>query len=108
MTDNWGAQLLRARERLLTGGRIEEIEGPCAEILASWRRSSDDGVDANKLNTSYVENVHLASRLAGAVISPVAGVAEDMAGSPVWAILPDSRGRVLFRRSGVGDLERGL
>jgi|tagenome__1003787_1003787.scaffolds.fasta_scaffold20944435_2 transcriptional regulator of acetoin/glycerol metabolism len=108
MTDNWGAQLLRARERLLTGGRIEEIEGPSAEILASWRRSSDDGVDANKLNTSYVENVNLASRLARAASSVVDGVAEDVAGSPVSAILADSRGRVLLRRSGVGDLERGL
>lgn len=108
MTDDWGATLLRARERLLTGGRIEEIEGPSAEILASWRRSSDDGVDANELTTSYVENVNLASRLARAASSVIDGVAQDVAGSPVSAILADSRGRVLLRRCGDGDFERRL
>ncbi|WP_432877020.1 sigma-54-dependent Fis family transcriptional regulator [Kribbella sp. CA-245084] len=106
MTDDSGAMLLRAREQLLTGGRIEEIEGPSAEILASWRRSSDDGVDAREVTTSYVENVNLASRLARAASSVVDGVAQDVAGSPVAAVLADSRGRVLLRRSGVGELER--
>ncbi|MEV4262482.1 helix-turn-helix domain-containing protein [Kribbella sp. NPDC049584] len=108
MVDDWDAMLLGARERLLTGGRIEEIEGPSAEILASWRRSSDGGVDARDVNTSYVENVNLASRLARAACSVVDGVAQDVAGSPVSAILADSRGRVLVRRSGDGGLERRL
>ncbi|MFG1905157.1 sigma-54-dependent Fis family transcriptional regulator [Kribbella sp. NPDC048928] len=106
MADDWAATMLRARERLLTGGRIEEIEGPSAEILASWRRSTDGGVDARDVTTSYVENVNLASRLARAAGSVVDGVAEDVAGSPVAAVLADSRGRVLLRRSGLGELER--
>lgn len=99
-TRSWTEILSRARQRLLGGEEIAEEPGPRDEILASWRRSFDEGALTSGLASPYDDNINLASRLVRAADPVIGRVHEDVLGSPITVVLADSKGKVLIRRSG--------
>ncbi|MGL5809084.1 MAG: sigma-54-dependent Fis family transcriptional regulator [Nocardioides sp.] len=111
---SWTEILARARQRLLSSGdsaagaEYEPGPGPRDEILASWRRSYDEGARTSGLSTPYDDNINLAGRLVRAAEPVIGRVHEDVLGSPITVILADSRGKVLIRRSGEPALESRL
>ncbi|MEQ1899025.1 MAG: helix-turn-helix domain-containing protein [Vicinamibacterales bacterium] len=112
-TRSWTEILARARQRLLTDGDVGTHEegrevGPRHEILASWRRSYDEGALTSGLSTPYDDNINLSSRLVRAAEPVIGRVQEDVLGSPITVVLADSRGKVLIRRSGEPNLESRL
>lgn len=104
----WTEMLARARERLISTAGAESPEGPSPEILASWRRSYDDGVSASSISSPYDANLNLATRLVKAAEPVIGRVHEDILGSPITVVLADSKGKVLLRRSGERALEGRL
>lgn len=105
----WREVLARARERLLSGGdEAGDEPGPRQEILASWRRSIEDGAGRSELAMPFDDNIDLSSRLVQAAEPVIERVHEDVLGSPITVILADSRGKVLMRRSGERFLETTL
>ncbi len=115
-TRSWTEILARARQRLLTDGDVGSNAdgdpgdgiGPRDEILASWRRSYDEGALTSGLSTPYDDNINLSSRLVRAAEPVIGRVQEDVLGSPITVVLADSRGKVLIRRSGEPNLESRL
>lgn len=108
-SEEWAGAIERARDRLLAGEGVSLVaEGPRQEILASWRRSYDDGACAEGITAPYDENVNLATRLVKAAVPVMNRVQEDIMGSPLTVILADSRGKILIRRSGERMLEKTL
>lgn len=114
-TRSWTEILARARQRLLTDGDVGSAEegagagpGPRDEILASWRRSYDEGALTSGLSTPYDDNINLSSRLVRAAEPVIGRVQADVLGSPITVVLADSRGKVLIRRSGEPNLESRL
>ncbi|MGL5825452.1 MAG: sigma-54-dependent Fis family transcriptional regulator [Nocardioides sp.] len=113
---SWTDILARARQRLLTNGDEGNAVGegsaagigPREEILASWRRSYDEGALTSGLSTPYDDNINLSSRLVRAAEPVIGRVQEDVLGSPITVVLADSRGKVLIRRSGEPNLESRL
>jgi len=105
---NWTDLLARARERLLTGGDVDQTTGPRQEILDSWRRSYDEGASESGLSTPYDDHLDLSSKLVRAAQPVIDRVHEDILGSPITVILADSRGKVLLRKSGEQGLESTL
>lgn len=104
----WTEMLARARERLINTAGAESTEGPSPEILASWRRSYDDGASASSISSPYDANLNLATRLVRAAEPVIGRVHEDIVGSPITVVLADSKGKVLLRRSGERSLEGRL
>ncbi|RHW25011.1 hypothetical protein D0Z08_21455 [Nocardioides immobilis] len=82
--------------------------GPRDEILASWRRSYDDGAGADEISAPYDANLNLATKLVKAATPVIQRVQEDIMGSPITVILADSRGKILLRRSGERQLASAL
>lgn len=107
-TRQWTEILAQARARLLSGDREQGDQGPREEILRSWRRSYDDGVDASRLISPYDDNVNLATRLVRAAEPVIGRVHQDILGSPLTVVLADSKGKVLLRKSGETTLEGRL
>lgn len=114
-TRSWTEILARARQRLLTDGDVGSNDdgsgtepGPRDEILASWRRSYDEGALTSGLSTPYDDNINLSSRLVRAAEPVIGRVQADVLGSPITVVLADSRGKVLIRRSGEPNLESRL
>lgn len=113
---SWTEILARARQRLLTDGDVGSNNdsdsgdgiGPRDEILASWRRSYDEGALTSGFSTPYDDNINLSSRLVRAAEPVIGRVQEDVLGSPITVVLADSRGKVLIRRSGEPNLESRL
>lgn len=107
--DEWALTLERARDRLLSSGELPSHgSGPREDIVASWRRSYDDGARPDEIRTPYDENLNLATKLVRAAAPVIQRVHEDIVGSPITVILADSRGKVLLRRSGERHLESAL
>lgn len=105
----WAVAIERARDRLLSGaGMSPQPNGPRGEILASWRRSYDDGASAEGISAPYDANLNLATKLVRAATPVIQRVQEDIMGSPITVILADSRGKVLLRRSGERQLASAL
>lgn len=107
-TRQWTQILAQARARLLAGHPGDGEQGPREEILSSWRRSYDDGVDASRLSSPYDDNLNLATRLVRAAEPVIGRVHQDILGSPLTVVLADSKGKVLLRRSGETTLEGRL
>jgi transcriptional regulator of acetoin/glycerol metabolism len=101
------ARLARARERFLTAeptgpGQVREA------ILASWRRSRDWHVAADRIDLSYVRDPDLDTPLTRNALPVLQNLRENLLGEPVSVILTDAQGVALSRLTADHDLERHL
>jgi transcriptional regulator of acetoin/glycerol metabolism len=105
VTDN--SRLAQARERFLTAEPIEP--GQVRDtILASWRRSRDWHVAADRVDLSYVRDPDLDIPLARTALPVLENLGESLHGEPVSVILADAHGVALSRLTADHDLERRL
>jgi transcriptional regulator of acetoin/glycerol metabolism len=100
-------RLARARERFLTSepvgpGQVRDT------ILASWRRSRECGVAADRLDLCYVRDPDLDTPLTRAALPVLQNLRQDLAGEPVSVILTDAHGVALSRLTADRALERHL
>ena len=96
-----------SRIRFLT----EEVPEPRTvrdTILASWRRSADLSVAADKIEMIFEPDIHLDTRLTRSALPVLRSLSEQLQGQSVSVILTDHAGVVLSRLTGDGDLERHL
>jgi transcriptional regulator of acetoin/glycerol metabolism len=105
VTDN--SQLAQARERFLTAEPVEP--GQVRDtILASWRRSREWHVVADRIDLSYVRDPDLDIPLARTALPVLQNLGESLQGEPVSVILADAHGVALSRLTADHDLERHL
>ena len=81
------------------------VRGP---ILASWRRSEQLHVAADKIDMSYDSDLPLDTKLTRSAEPVLRSLESQLEGQSVSVILTDPRGVVLRRLTGDGDLERHL
>jgi transcriptional regulator of acetoin/glycerol metabolism len=99
------------RLRFLTAG---PVDGPTAEhpvrssILASWRRSRDLQVAADKVELPYLHDPDVDTPLMRGAEPVLNRLHEQLAGQAVSIVLTDPAGLVLSRRTGEPGLERHL
>ena len=99
--------LARARERFLTAEPIEP--GQVREaILASWRRSREWHVAADRIDLSYVRDPDLDTPLTRTALPVLQDLRESLQGEMVSVILTDAHGVALSRLTADRDLERHL
>jgi transcriptional regulator of acetoin/glycerol metabolism len=100
-------RLAQARDRFLAGEPIEpgQVRGM---ILASWRRSLQWHVAADRIDLCYVRDPDLDTPLTGTALPVLQNLHESLQGQPVSVILTDAHGMVLSRLTGDHDLERHL
>src|SRR5258708_10969994 len=101
------ARLAQARERFLTAepmelGRVRDT------ILASWRRSREWRVAADRIDLSYVRDPDLDTPLTQSALPVLQDLRENLEGQPVSVILTDAHGVALSRLTADRDLERHL
>jgi transcriptional regulator of acetoin/glycerol metabolism len=77
-------------------------------ILASWWRSRESNVAANRLHLSYLGAPDLGTTLARAAEPVLRQLHEQLEGQPISIVLTDATGLVLRRFTGDRDLERQL
>jgi transcriptional regulator of acetoin/glycerol metabolism len=102
-----GEELAVTRVRFLTAEMAESARVRPA-ILASWRRSRDLKVAANKIELPYVHNLNIDTQLTRSAEPVLRRLREQLDGQPVSIILTDQTGLVLSRRSGDAGLDRHL
>jgi sigma-54 dependent transcriptional regulator, acetoin dehydrogenase operon transcriptional activator AcoR len=105
MTDD--RRLARVRERFLTGepigpGQVRDT------ILASWRRSREWHVAADRINLSRVRDPGLDTPLTRTALPVLQDLRENLQDQPVSVILTDAHGVALSRLTADHDLERHL
>jgi sigma-54 dependent transcriptional regulator, acetoin dehydrogenase operon transcriptional activator AcoR len=101
------SRLAQARERFLTAEPIEP--GQVRDtILASWRRSRDWHVAADRVGPCYVRDPDLDTPLARTALPVLQNLHENLQGEPVSVILTDAHGVALSRLTANRDLERRL
>jgi sigma-54 dependent transcriptional regulator, acetoin dehydrogenase operon transcriptional activator AcoR len=102
-----GDRLAEARERFLTSEPVPagEVRAP---ILASWWRSRDWNVAADRVELSYVRDPDLDTPLTRTAMPVLTSLYEHLAGQPISVILTDAAGVVLSRLTADHDLERHL
>src|SRR6185312_12666392 len=100
-------RLARTRERFLTRDPVEssQVREP---ILASWWRSRDWNVPADRIELSYVRDPDLDTPLTRSAMPILRHLRENLEGQPISVILTDSAGVVLSRLTAAHDLERHL
>ena len=99
--------LAEARERFLAA----EPVNPAAvrePILASWSRSREWNVAADRLDPTFLGPPDLDSALARAAEPVLRNLHEQLEGQPISIVLTDANGLVLLRFTGDRDLERHL
>ncbi len=96
-----------SRVRFLTADapRPHTVRDP---ILASWQRSQDLQVAADKIEMPYEPDVPLDTRLGRSAEPVLRTLKEQLEGQSVSVILTDPTGLVVRRLTGDGDLERHL
>ncbi len=99
--------LAEARERFLTGeligpGRVRDT------ILASWWRSREWNVAADRIDLSYVRDPDLDTPLTRGALPVLRKLRDNLEGQPVSVMLTDARGVLLSRLTADHDLERHL
>jgi transcriptional regulator of acetoin/glycerol metabolism len=100
-------RLAQARERFLTGEPVEP--GQVRDtILASWRRSREWHVAADRIDLSYVRDPDLDTPLTRSALPVLQNLHENLQGEMVSVILTDVHGVVLSRLTADHDLERHL
>ena len=99
--------LAEARDRFLAAEPVDRkvVREP---ILASWWRSREWHVAANRLDLSYLGAPDLDTMLARAAEPVLRHLHEQLDGQPISIILTDASGLVLRRLTGDRDLERQL
>ncbi|MDQ6849498.1 MAG: GAF domain-containing protein [Actinomycetota bacterium] len=102
-----GQDLAAHRIRFLTADRPEpsRVRAP---ILASWRRSRELKVAADKIVMPYLQDPNFDTPLTRSAEPVLRRLREKLDGEPVSIILTDQTGLVLSRRTGTGELERHL
>ena len=96
-----------ARERFLTLGSAHPL--PVREpILASWRRSREWNVPADRTQVPYVRDPDPDTPLTRRAAPVLRQLRENLGGQPVSVILADAAGVVLSRLTADEDLERHL
>src|SRR5258705_36474 len=101
------SRLARARQRFLAAEPIEP--GQVREtILASWRRSREWHVAADRIDLSYVRDPDLDTPLTRTALPVLRNLHESLQGEPVSVILTDAHGLALSRLTADHDLERHL
>jgi transcriptional regulator of acetoin/glycerol metabolism len=97
----------QSRERFLTRETPEPLTVRGA-ILASWRRSEQLQVAADKLEMSYEPDIQLDTRLTRSALPVLRTLGEQLEGQSVSVILTDPTGLVLSRITGDRALESHL
>jgi len=99
--------LAEARDRFLSADPVDAaaVREP---ILASWWRSREWNVAADRLDLSYLGAPDLDSALARAAKPVLRHLHEQLDGQPISIVLTDASGLVLLRFTGDHDLERKL
>jgi transcriptional regulator of acetoin/glycerol metabolism len=101
------SRLARARERFLTAEPVEP--GQVRDtILASWRRSREWHVAADRIDLSYVRDPDLDTPLTRTALPVLQNLREGLEGEPISVVLTDGAGVVLSRLTADHDLERHL
>ena len=101
------SRLARARERFLTAEPIEP--GQVRDtILASWRRSREWHVAADRVDLSYIRDPDPDTPLTRTALPVRQKLRENLQGEPVSVILTDAHGVALSRLTAGRDLERHL
>ncbi len=101
------SRLAQARERFLTAEPIEP--GQVRDtILASWRRSREWHVAADRIDLSYVRDPDLDTPLTRTALPILQNLRESLEGELVSVILTDAHGVALSRLTADHDLERYL
>src|SRR5580692_7145411 len=99
--------LAEARDRFLAAEPVDRkaVREP---ILASWWRSREWRIAADRLDLSYLGAPDLETNLARAAEPVLRHLHEQLDGQPISIILTDATGLVLRRLTGDRDLERQL
>jgi transcriptional regulator of acetoin/glycerol metabolism len=102
-----GDRLAAARDRFLASEPVDRsaVREP---ILASWWRSREWNVAANRLRLDYLGDPNLESTLARAAEPVLRHLHDQLDGQPISIVLTDAGGLVLLRFTGDHDLERHL
>ena len=100
-------RLAETRERFLVSDPVEpnQVRDP---ILASWWRSREWNVPADRIELSYVRDPDLDTPLTRAAMPVLRHLRENVEGQPISVILTDPAGVVLTRLTADHDLERHL
>jgi transcriptional regulator of acetoin/glycerol metabolism len=100
-------RLAQTREKFLTREPVEphQVRDP---ILASWWRSRDWNVPADRIELSYVRDPDLDTPLTRSAMPVLRHLRENVDGQPISVILTDPSGVVLARLTADHDLERHL
>ncbi|HEY6278855.1 MAG TPA: GAF domain-containing protein [Streptosporangiaceae bacterium] len=97
----------KARERFLTSEPV--VSGAVREpILASWWRSRDWRVAADRVELSYIRDPNLDTPLTRNALPVLRNLHQHLDGQPISVILTDAAGVVLSRLTADHDLERHL
>ena len=102
-----GDPLAAARDRFLASQPVDRkaVREP---ILASWWRSREWNVAADRLRLAYLRTPDLESSLARAAEPVLRHLHDQLDGQPISIVLTDAAGLVLLRYTGDHDLERHL
>jgi transcriptional regulator of acetoin/glycerol metabolism len=105
MTD--GDRLAKTRERFLTADSFEPNHVRDT-ILASWWRSREWKVAADRIELNYIRDPNLDTPLTRNALPVLRNLRDNLDGQPISVILTDAAGVVLVRLTGDRDLERHL
>ncbi|MDD7937999.1 helix-turn-helix domain-containing protein [Actinomycetospora lutea] len=98
----------RAREFFVDRGSVSASGIVRPEIVDSWERSRNAGVDATQLDLPYEPDLDFDGSLSNCARPVLDDLAERLSGMSVAVVLTDADGRVLERRVGEGELQRRL
>ena len=101
------AGLAQARERFLTVDQVQP-QGVRQAILASWWRSREADVAADRIELQYVRDPDLDTPLTRSAEPVLARLREQLDGQPLSILLTDPSGVVLSRLTADAELERHL
>jgi sigma-54 dependent transcriptional regulator, acetoin dehydrogenase operon transcriptional activator AcoR len=100
-------EIAQAREKFLAADSARPPEVREA-ILASWRRSREWSVAADRIESPYIREPDLDTPLMRSAVPVLGQLRDNLADQPVSAILADAAGVVLSRTTTDDDLERHL
>lgn len=102
-----GQHVALAREAFLTSGQLD-TESVRDVVQASWRRSRFWGVDVDKVDLPYRDDVDRESRLVRAAQPVLDRLEVELSGTKMTVILTDAQAWVLDRRAGEPSLNSYL